>query len=87
LDGGVQRPQFRDMRTCPSLFSRHEAFHFHGWRAMVLQLICFVTGRFHDMRTPTLWLLLPFIQEGIISRWPLGRAHSGAGEAVESELA
>ena len=31
--------------------------------------------------------LLPFIQEGIISRWPLGRAHSGAGEAVEPELA
>lgn len=28
-----------------------------------------------------------FIQEGIISRWPLGRAHSGAGEAVEPELA
>jgi len=45
--------QFRDTRTCPSLFSLHEVFHFHGSRAMVLQLICFVTGRFHDMRSPT----------------------------------
>jgi len=26
----------RDMRTCPSPFSLHEAFHFHGLRAMVL---------------------------------------------------
>ena len=32
-------------------------------------------------------ILLPFSQEGIISRWLLGRAHSGAGEAVEPELA
>lgn len=45
--------QFCDMRTCPSPFSRHEDFHFHGWRAMVLQLICFVTSRSHDMRSPT----------------------------------
>jgi single-strand DNA-binding protein len=41
------------MRKCPSPFSLHEVFHFHGSRAMVLQLICFVAGRFHDMRSPT----------------------------------
>jgi hypothetical protein len=41
------------MRTCPSPFSPHEVCHFHGSRAMVLQLICFVTGRFPDMRSPT----------------------------------
>lgn len=29
----------------------------------------------------------PLAKEGIISRWLLGRAHSGAGEAVEPELA
>jgi len=45
--------QFRDMRKCPSPFSLHEVFHFHGSRAMVLQPICFVAGRFHDMRSPT----------------------------------
>jgi len=45
--------QFRDMRTCPSPFSLHEVFHFQSSRAMVLQLICFVTGRFNDMRSPT----------------------------------
>jgi hypothetical protein len=41
------------MRTCPSPFSLHEAFHFHGSRAMVLQVICFATGHSHDMRSPT----------------------------------
>jgi hypothetical protein len=41
------------MRTCPSPFSLHEVFHFHDSRAMVLQLICFVTGHFHHMRSHT----------------------------------